>query len=153
MAKRPPTRRNNCLSRSHQKSADAYVGTAIALTNMGDCEYAKEAIQQARALNAQLSSAVVHLGYLYTDDHLGHSDPEADRRLFKQATQLRDPFAGIALLNLQTPVHSHLSLPAERAAQECHPGSRSFFYGRAIQTIFHIQPETWPNRERRVKEN
>lgn len=94
--------------RNHPNSADAYVGLGIALKSLGYIEHAKEAIQQALELNPQLSSALVLLGYLYADGHVGHSDPEAARRLFNQASQLGDPFAGIALLDLKTRSRSQL---------------------------------------------
>lgn len=88
--------------RHHPNSANAYVGMGITLKSMGNVKQAKQAIQQALELNPQLSSALVHLGYLYADGHVGHSDPETARRLFVQASQLGDPFAGIALLDLQS---------------------------------------------------
>lgn len=88
--------------KTHPKSADAYVGMGIALKSLGFIEPAKDAIQQALELNPHLSSALVHLGYLYADGHIGRSDPKAARRLFNQASQLGDPFASIALLDLQT---------------------------------------------------
>jgi len=92
--------------RNHPNSANAYVGLGIALKSLGHMKHAKEAIQQALELNPQLSSALVVLGYLYADGHVGLSDQEAARRLFKQASQLGDPFASIALLDLQLPSHS-----------------------------------------------
>jgi tetratricopeptide (TPR) repeat protein len=82
-------------------SANAYIGMGITLKSMGNIERAKHAIQQALELNPQLSSALVHLGYLHADSHFGHSDSETARRLFNQAFQLGDPFARIALLDLQ----------------------------------------------------
>jgi tetratricopeptide (TPR) repeat protein len=88
--------------RHNPNSANAYVGMGIALKSMGNVEHAKQAIQQALELNPHLSSALVHLGYLYADGHVGHSDPQTARRLFDQASQLGDPFAGIALLDLQS---------------------------------------------------
>ena len=94
--------------RNHPNSAVAYVGLGIALKTLGHMEHAKEAIQQALALNRQLSSALVVLGYLYADGHVGLSDQDAARRLFKQASQLGDPFASIALLDLQPSSRSQL---------------------------------------------
>jgi tetratricopeptide (TPR) repeat protein len=88
--------------RNHPSSANAHVGLGIALKSLGYIEHAKEAIQQALELNPQLSSALVLLGYLYVDGHVGHSDPQTARRLFDQASKLGDPFAGIALLDLQS---------------------------------------------------
>lgn len=88
--------------KTHPKSADAYLGMGIALKSLGFIDHAKDAIQQALELNPHLSSALVHLGYLYADGHIGHSDPKTARRLFTQASQLGDPFASIALLDLQS---------------------------------------------------
>lgn len=84
------------------KSAEAYLGMGIALKSLGFIDHAKDAIQQALELNPHLSSALVHLGYLYADGHIGPSDPKAAHRLFRQASQLGDPFARIALLDLQS---------------------------------------------------
>jgi len=88
--------------RHQPNSANAYVGMGITLKSMGDVEQAKQAMQQALELNPRLSSALVHLGYLYADGHVGRSDPETARRLFDQASQLGDPFASIALLDLKS---------------------------------------------------
>ena len=84
------------------KSAEAYLGMGIALKSLGFIDHAKDAIQQALELNPHLSSALVHLGYLYADGHIGPSDSKAAHRLFRQASQLGDPFASIALLDLQS---------------------------------------------------
>lgn len=83
------------------KSAEAYLGMGIALKSLGFIDHAKDAIQQALELNPDLSSALVHLGYLYADGHIGPSNSKAAHRLFSQASQLGDPFASIALLDLQ----------------------------------------------------
>ncbi|WP_447964202.1 tetratricopeptide repeat protein [Nitrospira sp. Ecomares 2.1] len=88
--------------KTHPKSADAYIGMGIALKSLGFIEDAKDAIHHALAINPQLSSALVHLGYLYADGQIGPSDPKAAHRLFHQASQLGDPFASIALLDLQS---------------------------------------------------
>ncbi|WP_342347017.1 tetratricopeptide repeat protein [uncultured Nitrospira sp.] len=88
--------------RTDPKSSEAYLGMGIALKSLGLIDHAKDAIQQALELDPLLSSALVHLGYLYADGHIGHSDHKTARRLFKQASQLGDPFASIALLDLQS---------------------------------------------------
>lgn len=88
--------------RHQPDSAKAYVGMGITLKSLGNVEQAQQAIRQALELNPTLSAALVHLGYLYVDGHLGPSDPETARRLFNQASQLGDPFASIALLDLQS---------------------------------------------------
>lgn len=88
--------------RHQPDSAKAYVGMGITLKSLGNVEQAQQAIRQALELNPTLSAALVHLGYLYVDGHVGPSDPETARRLFNQASQLGDPFASIALLDLQS---------------------------------------------------
>lgn len=88
--------------RHHPNLANAYIGIGITLKSLGNTEHAKQAIQQALELNPHLSSALVHLGYLYADGHVGRSDHQMARRLFARASQLGDPFADIALLDLQS---------------------------------------------------
>ncbi len=88
--------------RIHPNSAEAYVGMGIALKSLGFIEDAKNAIHHALEIDPHLSSALVHLGYLYADGQIGPSDPKAAHRLFNQASQLGDPFASIALLDLQS---------------------------------------------------
>jgi tetratricopeptide (TPR) repeat protein len=92
--------------RHHPDSATAYIGMGMVLKSLGKTEPAKQAIQHALRLNPRLSSALVHLGYLYADGRGGHSDSARARRLFKEAFQLGDPFAGIALLDLQSRARS-----------------------------------------------
>jgi hypothetical protein len=88
--------------RHHPHSANAYVGIGMAFKSMGHLELAKQAIQRSLELNPHHSSALVHMGYLYANGHLGQSDPETAGRLFTRASRLGDPFAGIALLDLQS---------------------------------------------------
>ena len=88
--------------RHQPNSANAYVGMGITLKRLGDVEQAKQAIQHALELNPHLSSALVHLGYLYADGYVGPSNHKTARRLFDQASQLGDPFASIALLDLKS---------------------------------------------------
>lgn len=85
----------------HPNSASALLGVGMTLKSMGKMDEAKTAITQALELNPQLASALVHLGYLYADRPSGVADPETARRLFQQARHLGDPFARIALLDLQ----------------------------------------------------
>ena len=88
--------------RNNPKSASAYLGLGITLKSLGQVNTAKKALVQAVNMDPRLPSALVHLGYLYVDGHFGKSDPQTARRLFSQASQLGDPFANIALLDLQT---------------------------------------------------
>jgi TPR repeat protein len=42
------------------------------------------------------------LGYLYAEGHFGQADLQTARRLFREASQLGDPFATIALLDMKS---------------------------------------------------
>lgn len=88
--------------RTNPNSAKAYLGLGITLKTLGNTETAKRALIQAANLNPRLPSALVHLGYLYADGHLGQPDAKRARQLFYQAAQLGDPFAKIALLDLKS---------------------------------------------------
>jgi tetratricopeptide (TPR) repeat protein len=91
------------LALRHNPGSDkAYLGLGMALKSVGKTEDAKQAIDQALALNPHLAPALVHLGYLYADGQLGLPNPDAARTLFKQAIQIGDPFARVALLDLQS---------------------------------------------------
>ena len=88
--------------RKNPRSANAYLGLGITLKSLGHVKTAKKALVQAVNIDPRLPSALVHLGYLYVDGHIGNSDPQTAHRLFSQASQLGDPFADIALLDLKT---------------------------------------------------
>lgn len=88
--------------RHNPQSAHAYLGLGISLKILGEVELAKKALGKAVDLDPHLPSALVHLGYLYAEGHFGTPDPSAARRFFKEAAQLGDPFAAIALLDLQS---------------------------------------------------
>ena len=88
--------------RQNPHSAHAYLGLGISLKNIGEVELAKKALGKAVDLDPRLPSALVHLGYLYAEGHYGNPDPSTARRLFKEAAQLGDPFAAIALLDLKS---------------------------------------------------
>lgn len=87
--------------RHNPQSAHAYLGLGIALKDLGEVELAKKALVKAIDLDPRLPSALVHLGYLYAEGHYGTPDLSTARRLFKEAAQLGDPFAAIALLDLK----------------------------------------------------
>ncbi len=89
--------------RRHPFSAKAHMGMGMTFKSLDQVEEAKQAMHSALDLNPRLSSALVHLGYLYADGDGGLSDPQTARQLFQQALRLGDPFAGIALLDLQLP--------------------------------------------------
>ena len=88
--------------KDNPQSAHAYVGLGISLKNLGKMEIAKKAFLKAVALEPQLPSALVHLGYLYAQGHFGPASAKNARNLFRRASQLGDPFADIALLDLQS---------------------------------------------------
>jgi len=87
--------------RHNPQSAPAYLGLGISLKTLGEVELAKKAFGKAIDLDSRLPSALVHLGYLHAEGHFGTPDRSTARRLFKEAAQLGDPFAAIALLDLQ----------------------------------------------------
>jgi tetratricopeptide (TPR) repeat protein len=84
------------------KSASAYLGLGISLKSLGKVELAKKALLKAVNLDPRLPSALVHLGYLYAEGHFGQADLQTARRLFREASQLGDPFATIALLDMKS---------------------------------------------------
>lgn len=88
--------------KKNPNAAPSYVGLGIALTNAGNIETAKKAFLKAIDLDSQLSSALVHLGYIYAQGALGQAEPKTALRLFRQASQLGDPFADIALLDMKS---------------------------------------------------
>jgi len=74
----------------------------MVLKSMGKIDMAKKALVKAVNLDAHLPSALVHLGYLYAEGHFGQADLTTARRLFREASQLGDPFASIALLDMKS---------------------------------------------------
>jgi Flp pilus assembly protein TadD len=84
------------------KSARAYLGLGISLKSLGKVELAKKALLKAVYLDPRLPSALVHLGFLYAEGHFGQADLQTARRLFQEASQLGDPFATIALLDMKS---------------------------------------------------
>ena len=88
--------------RKNPRSAKAYLGIGISLKSLGKVRLAKKALAKAVKLDPRLPSALVHLGYLYADGHFGQADRSTARRLFSEASQLGDPFAAIALLDMKS---------------------------------------------------
>ncbi len=88
--------------RKNPRSAKAYLGLGISLKSLGKVRLAKKALLKAVNLNPSLPSALVHLGYLYAEGHFGQADHSTARRLFSEASQLGDPFATIALLDMKS---------------------------------------------------
>ena len=90
--------------RQNPQSANAYLGLGISLKSIGEIRLAKKALIKAVNLDPRSPSALVHLGYLYTEGKgdVGQSDLLKARRLFRRASQLGDPFASIALLDMQS---------------------------------------------------
>jgi len=92
--------------RQNPKSAGGYLGLGISLKHLGKFGLAKKAILKAVNLDPHLTSALVHLGYLYAEGHFGQTDLTTARRLFHEASQLGDSFASIALMDMKS--HSKL---------------------------------------------
>lgn len=88
--------------RHNPQSARAYLGLGITLKSIGKVNMAKKALMKAVNLDSHLPSALVHLGYLYAEGHFGHADVQTARRLFTEASQLGDPFATIALIEMKS---------------------------------------------------
>jgi len=88
--------------RQNPESARAYLGLGISLKSLGKVELAKKALLKAVNLDPRLPSALVHLGYLYAEGHFGQADLQTAGRLFQEASQLGDPFATIALLDMKS---------------------------------------------------
>ncbi len=88
--------------KKNPKSAPSYVGLGIALTKLGNTDTARKAFLKALNLDPLLPSALVHLGYLYTQGHFGQKETKIGLRLFHQASKLGDPFADIALLDMKS---------------------------------------------------
>ena len=88
--------------RQNPGSASAYLGLGISLKSLGKVELAKKALLKAINLDPRLPPALVHLGYLYAEGHSGQADLQTARRLFQEASQLGDPFASIALLDMKS---------------------------------------------------
>ena len=88
--------------RQNPQSAKAFLGLGISLKSLGKVEMAKKALSKAVDLDSRLPSALVHLGYLYADGHFGQAEVETAHRLFREASQLGDPFATIALRDMKS---------------------------------------------------
>lgn len=90
--------------RQNPQSANAYLGLGISLKSIGEVRLAKKALIKAVRLNPRSPAALVHLGYLYTEGEgdVGQSNRSKALQLFRQASQLGDPFASIALLDMKS---------------------------------------------------
>jgi len=88
--------------RHNPQSAHAFLGLGMTLKSIGQVDMAKKALVKAVNLDEHLPSALVHLGYLYAEGHFGQVDLIMARRLFQKASQLGDPFASIALLDMKS---------------------------------------------------
>lgn len=88
--------------RKNNKSAKAYLGLGMALSLQGDRHKAISAYEKAITIQPNYAAALVHLGYAYTKENAQGQNIAKARKLFKQASELGDPFAMLALLDLQT---------------------------------------------------
>ncbi len=87
--------------RQNAQSAKAYLGLGMALSLQGDRQKAISAYKKAIAIQPNYAAALVHLGYAYTEGDSNGQNIAKARTLFKQASKLGDPFALLALLDLQ----------------------------------------------------
>ncbi len=88
--------------RKNPKSAKANLGLGMALNLQGDRQKAISAYEKAIAIQPNYAAALVHLGYAYTEGDTKGQNIAKARTLFKQASELGDPFAMLALLDIQT---------------------------------------------------
>ncbi|MDA0738396.1 MAG: tetratricopeptide repeat protein [Nitrospirae bacterium] len=87
--------------RKNGNSAKAYLGLGMALSLQGDRHKAISAYEKAITIQPNFAAALVHLGYAYTKENTQGQNIAKARKLFKQASELGDPFAMLALLDLQ----------------------------------------------------
>ena len=87
--------------RKNDKSAKAYLGLGMALSLQGDRQKAISAYEKAITIQPDYAAALVHLGYAYTEQNAKGQNIAKARKLFKQASELGDPFALLALLDVQ----------------------------------------------------
>ena len=87
--------------RKNPKSAKANLGLGMALNLQGDRQRAIPAYEKAITLQPNYAAAMVHLGYAYTEGNTKWQNIAKARALFKQASKLGDPFAMLALLDIQ----------------------------------------------------
>ncbi len=88
--------------RKNDQSAKAYLGLGMALSLQGNRQKAISAYEKAITIQPNYAAALVHLGYAYTKENAQGQNIAKARKLFKQASELGDPFALLALLDLQT---------------------------------------------------
>ena len=74
----------------------------MALSLQGNRQKAISAYEKAITIQPNYAAALVHLGYAYTKENAQGQNIAKARKLFKQASELGDPFALLALLDLQT---------------------------------------------------
>ena len=82
--------------------AQAHLGLGMALMMQGNREGAISSYQEALEIQPDYPAALVHLGYVYTDGINGDQDFQRARTLFNQASKHGDPFAMLALVDLNT---------------------------------------------------
>lgn len=87
--------------RKNPKSAKANLGLGMALSLQGDRQRAISAYEKAITIQPNYAAALVHLGYAYTEGNTKWQNIAKARTLFKQASKLGDPFAMLALLDIQ----------------------------------------------------
>ena len=87
--------------RKNNQYAKAYLGLGMALSLQGDRQQAISAYEKAIKIQPNFAAALVHLGYAYTEENTNGQNIAKARKLFTQASELGDPFALLALLDLQ----------------------------------------------------
>jgi len=87
--------------RKNPEMAKANLGLGMALSLQGDRQGAMSAYEKAITIQPNYAAALVHLGYAYTEGNTKGQNIAKARTLFKQASKLGDPFAMLALLDIQ----------------------------------------------------
>jgi len=88
--------------RHETKSAEALLGLGMSLMFQGKREQAIMAYEEALEIQPGYAAALVHLGYAYAEEGKDQSESRIKARsLFQQASDMGDPFAGLALMSLQ----------------------------------------------------
>lgn len=88
--------------RHNRELAEAYLGLGIALMMQDKPTEAVSAFEEALTLRPDYPAALVHLGYAYKDGLKGEQDYQRAGDLFQEASKLGDPFALLALVDLDT---------------------------------------------------
>ncbi len=86
--------------RQNQDSAEAYLGLGSSLRMQHHIPAAIEAYEHAIQLQPDYTAALVHLGSIYAEGGPEHQDIDRAKQMYARASEQGDPFAKIALKDL-----------------------------------------------------